>query len=294
MGIAVNGVILVSTVFNFQALEFAKGNDLPYILYLPTYTAVSWYHHALPMQVSNLDSLLGEARQFAKGEYADALFKGSAIDSAKLNEVIGKLYEYTGISKSYWKKANLRLDEPQFTEELLRDRGVTVGRLDSRYEGPTPDLLGEYSDYDPQSTAISPVFITDFMDYFHTDLNYPADQSYVIDAYGDKDFKWDWKRGDSTEWMGYPDVSGDLADVMQKDPYLNVLVLNGYFDLATPFFGTEYTMDHLGENIPGVKDRIHMEYFNAGHMMYVHPESLPVFKSAISEFIQSMIHPKKR
>ena len=294
MGITVNGVIFVSTVFNFQTLDFTKGNDLPYILYLPTYAAVSWYHHALPTQVSNLDSLLEVVRKFAKGDYTEALFKGSAIDSAKLSDVVDKLYEYTGISKSYWKKANLRVDGGQFTEELLRDRGVTVGRLDSRYQGPTPDLLGEYSDYDPQSTAISPVFITDFMDYFHTDLNFPTDQTYVIDAYGNKDFKWDWKPEGQTEWMGYPDVSGDLADVMQRDPYLNILVLNGYFDLATPFFATEYTMDHLGNSIPNVKDRIHMKYFQAGHMMYIHKESLPLFKSAVSEFIQSMIHPKKK
>jgi len=293
MGVTVNGVVFVSTVFNFETLEFRKGNDLPYILYLPTYTAVSWYHHALPVQVSNLDSLLTAVRQFAKGEYADALFKGAAIDSTELNGVIDKLYEYTGISKSYWKKANLRLNEPQFTEELLRDRGITVGRLDSRYEGPTPDLLGEYSSYDPQSSAISPVFMTDFMNYYYTDLDFPADQTYKMDAYSDQDFKWDWKRGRRAEWMGFPDVSGDLADVMQKDPYLNILVLNGYFDLATPFFATEYTMDHLGNNIPDIKDRIHMKYFNAGHMMYVHSESLPVFKSTIAEFIESMVHPKK-
>jgi carboxypeptidase C (cathepsin A) len=293
MGISVNGVILVSTVLNFQTIAFAKGNDLPYILFLPTYTAVSWYHHALPMQVSNLDSLLREVRHFAKGEYANALFKGFALDSTELESVIDKLYQYTGISKLYWKKADLRLNEPQFTEELLRDRGVTVGRLDSRYEGPTPDLLSEYSSYDPQSTSLSPVFVTDFMDYYHTDLNFPTDQTYNVDAYGTKGFTWDWQRGGRTEDMGYTDVSGDLADVMSKDPYLNVLVFNGYFDLATPFFATEYTFNHLGNILPGLKDRIHMKYFNAGHMMYVHSESLPVFKSTIAEFIESMIHPKK-
>jgi carboxypeptidase C (cathepsin A) len=293
MGVAVNGVILVSTVLNFETLEPAKGNDLPYILLLPTYAAVSWYHHVLPKPVSSLDTLLKEVRQFAEGEYADALFRGFAIDSTKLNKVIDKLYEYTGISKLYWRKANLRLMEPQFTEELLRDRGVTVGRLDSRYEGPTPDLLGEYSSYDPQSSTISPVFTTDFMNYFHTDLNFPSDQTYKMNAYGNKDFKWDWKRGGRSEWMGYPDVSGDLADVLSKDPYMKVLVLNGYFDLATPFFATEYTFDHLGNILPGLKDRIQMKYFNAGHMMYVHSESLPVFKSTIAEFIESMIHPKK-
>ncbi len=293
LGISVNGVILVSTVLNFETLEFSKGNDLPYVLYLPTYAAVSWYHHALPIHATDLDSLLNEVRLFAKGEYADALFKGSANDSVEINDVVEKLYEYTGISKSYWKKANLRLNEPQFTEELLRDRGITVGRLDSRYEGPTPDLLGEYSSYDPQSSTITPVFVTDFMDYYHTDLNFPTDQTYHVDAYTNKEFRWDMKRGNRGEGAGYPDVTGDLADVMAKDPYLNVLVLNGYFDLATPFFATEYTMDHLGANIPGIKDRIHMKYFDAGHMMYVHSESLPVFKLTISEFIESMVHPTK-
>ncbi|HEY9165106.1 MAG TPA: carboxypeptidase [Candidatus Kryptonia bacterium] len=293
MGIEVNGVILVSTILNFLPDDFTNVNDLPYVLYLPTYAAISWYHHVLPVQVSDLDSFLVAVRQFAKGEYADALFEGASIDSSKLKDVVDKLNEYTGISKSYWLKANLRVNEPQFTEELLRSRGVTVGRLDSRYQGPTPDLLGEYSEYDPQSSTISPVFVTDFMNYLHTDLNFPTDQTYHPDAYDNKDFRWDWKPQGRSEWMGYPDVTRKLADVMQKDPYLNVLVLNGYFDLATPFFETEYTMDHLGSNIPGIKDRIHMKYFQAGHMMYINSESLPVFKSTVAEFIKSMVHPKK-
>lgn len=295
LGITVNGIVLVSSILNFQGYNFTAGNDLPHVLYLPTYTAVAWYHHALPKQTSNLDSLLIEAKKFAAGEYSDALFKGSGIDSTEYNDVVGKLHEYTGISESYWKKANLRLSDVQFTQELLRGRGETVGVLDSRYRSPTRDLLGEYADYDPQSTAISPVFITDFLNYFRTELNFPADQNYSIGAYSDKDFKWDWKPEEAGMWwMGYYDVTGKLVDVMQKNPYLNVLVLNGYFDLATPFFGTEYTMEHLGNNIPGVKERIRMKYFNAGHMMYIHSESLPLFKSAVAEFIEEMSQPKKK
>lgn len=293
MGIAVNGVVLVSTVFNFETLEFTHGNDLPYVLFLPTYAAVSWYHHALPSEPADLESFLMQVRKFAKGEYADALFKGSAMDSTELQGVLDKLYQYTGISKSYWKKANLRLSESQFTEELLRDRGVTVGRLDSRYEGPTPDLLGEYSSYDPQSSTISPAFITNFMNYYHTDLEFPTDETYHVAAYDNKDFKWEWKRARQREAIGFPDVSGDLADVMAKNPYLNVLVLNGYFDLATPFLATEYTMEHLGNNTPNLSSRIHMKYFKAGHMMYIHHESLPIFKTSIAEFIEDMVHPKR-
>jgi carboxypeptidase C (cathepsin A) len=287
MGIAVNGIILVSTVLNFQTLEFVKGNDLPYVLYLPTYTAVSWYHHALPIKTSNLDSLLAVVRQFARERYANALFLGSDIDSVELNRVIENLYEYTGIPKSYWKKANLRVSESQFAEELLRNRGITIGRLDSRYEGPTPDLLGEYSSYDPQSSAISPAFMTVFMDYFHNDLGFPSDKTYNFWAQVNKGFKWDWKHGNEREGVGYPDLSGDLSDFMRKDPYVKVLVLNGYFDLATPFFATEYTMEHLGNNIPNVKNRILMKYFRAGHMMYINSEALPSFKSDIAKFIRS-------
>ncbi|MCL4511312.1 MAG: carboxypeptidase [Bacteroidetes bacterium] len=294
MGIAVNGVVFVSTVFNFETLAFAPGNDLPYILYLPTYAAVAWYHHVLPSQPADMESFLQNVRKFAKGEYADALFKGAATDSTEFRNVVDKLYKYTGISKSYWMKANLRVSEPQFTDELLREHGLTVGRLDARYEGPTADLLSEYASYDPQSSTISPVFITDFLNYLHTDLKFPTDETYHIAAYGNKDFKWEWKQQGRGEFhFQMPNVSPNLADVMAKDPYLNILVLNGYFDLATPFFATEYTMDHLGNNIPDLKNRIHMKYFKAGHMMYIRSESLPTFKSDITHFMESMIHPKK-
>lgn len=291
LGIAVNGVILVSTVLNFETLAFAPGNDLPYILYLPTYAAVAWYHHTLPEQPKDLPTFLNEVRNFAKGEYAKALFEGEKGDSAEIEDVLQKLYKYTGISRSYWKKANLRVSEPQFTEELLREKGKIVGRLDSRYEGPSLDLLGEYAEYDPQSTSISPVFITDFLNYFHNDLNYPTDETYNVSAYRAKGFKWNWKR-ESRRDFGFqnPNVAPDLADVLSKNPYLNVLVLNGYYDLATPFFATEYTMDHLGSNIPDLQKRIHMKYFEAGHMMYIHSESLPNFKSAIADFIRSMTY----
>ncbi|MGC8595791.1 MAG: S10 family peptidase [Candidatus Kryptoniota bacterium] len=293
LGIAVNGVILVSTVLNFETLAFAPGNDLPYILYLPSYAAVAWYHHTLPNRPGDLKTFLNEVRNFAEGEYAQALFKGEQVDSIELGDVLQKLYEYTGISKSYWQKANLRVSEPQFTEELLREKGKVVGRLDSRYEGPSQDPLGEYAGYDPQSTSISPVFVTDFLNYFHNDLNYPTDETYHISAYRTEGFKWNWTRGGRREFgFQNPNVATDLADVLSKNPYLNILILNGYYDLATPFFATEYTVNHLGNNIPDLQKRIHMKYFEAGHMMYIHSESLPHFKSAVAGFIESTIHQK--
>ncbi len=293
MGIEVNGVIFLSTVWNFETLSFAPGNDLPYVLYLPTYAAVAWYHNALPSKPADLVSFLATVRKFASGEYEEALFKGASLDSTKYNDVLTKLHEYTGLSESYWRKANLRVSEPQFTDQLLRKEGETVGRLDARYTGPTEDLLSEFSNYDPQSTTISPVFITDFLSYFHNDLKYPTDQVYHIDAYNTKGFKWDWnQRGRHGFGFRNPNVAPDLADVMQKDPYLNILMLNGYFDLATPFFATEYTVDHLGANIPDLLKRVHFKYFMSGHMVYVNSKVLPQFKADVAEFIDSMIGQK--
>ncbi len=289
LGVEVNGVVFLSTVWNFETLAFAPGNDLPYVLYLPTYAAVAWYHNTLPSKPSDLPSFLAKVRKFAAGEYEQALFKGASIDSTAFFDVLSKLHEYTGISEEYWRKANLRLSEPQFTDELLRKEGQTVGRLDARYTGPTEDLLGEYSNFDPQSTTISPVFITDFLNYFHNDLKFPTDQVYHIDAYSTKGFKWDWnQRGRHGFGFRDPNVAPDLADVMQKDQYLNILMLNGYFDLATPFFATEYTIDHLGANIPNLLKRVHMKYFMSGHMVYVNSKVLPQFKADIAHFIETM------
>ena len=194
MGISLNGIIFVSTVFDFQTLYFTAGNDLPYILYLPTFAAVSWYHKTLPSQPVELKAFLTEVENFSQHEYAQALFNGTANDSAEFNKVVDKLYEFTGISKSYWKYANLRVSESQFNAELLREKGKTVGRLDSRYTGPTNDLLTEYSEFDPQSSAISPAFNATFLEYLHNDLNFPTDQSYHINAYSNADFKWNWNR----------------------------------------------------------------------------------------------------
>ncbi len=290
MGLTVNGIIFVSTVFDFQTLSFSRGDNLPYILYLPTYAAVAYYHNALPVKPANLEAFLAEVRNFAENEYAGALFKGASLDSTELNNVINKLHEYTGLSKTYLKNANLRVSEPQFTDELLRERGETVGRLDSRYTGPTGDLLSEYADFDPQSSAISPAFTTVFLNYLHNDLKFPNGETYHVNAYKDKDFKWNWSRlGKGRTSAFYKvNVAKDLADIMAKDPYLNILFLNGYYDLATPFFATEYTADHLGNNIPNLKNRVHMKYFKAGHMMYIHKDSLPKFKEDIAGFITKM------
>ncbi|MBS1915891.1 MAG: carboxypeptidase [Bacteroidetes bacterium] len=285
IGMAINGVVLVSVVLDLRTLTFQKGDDISYILHVPTYAAVAWYHNKLTNKPANLEAFLKEVREFAGGEYADALMKGDRLDGAEKEQVLNKLSAYTGLSKDYLLKANLRVNEPQFTQELLRNEHQTVGRLDARYKGINQDLLSEYSDYDPQSSAISPAYTALFMNYYYGDLKVNKNNIYHVSAYGAEGFDWDWKRsrgggGDAVT----PNTGVDMADAMSKNPNLKILVLNGYYDLATPFFGTEYTMDHLGLE-KKIKSNISMKYFEAGHMMYVNPTSLAQFKKEVASFI---------
>ena len=284
IGMEINGVILVSVVLDLRTLTFQKGDDISYVLYLPTYAAVAWYHNKLVNKPTDLDAFLKEVRGFAGGQYASALLKGDRLEASEKEEVLTKLSAYTGLSKEYLLKANLRVNEPQFTQELLRNEHLTVGRLDARYKGINQDLLSEYSDFDPQSSAISPAYTATFMDYYYGDLKVNKNNNYHVSAYSAEGFDWDWKRRGSGDPVS-PNTGVDMADAMSKNPNLKILVLNGYFDLATPFYGTEYTMEHLGLE-KNVRSNIIMKYFEAGHMMYVNPTSLVSFKKEVGSFIK--------
>ncbi len=283
MGMAVNGVVLVSVVLDLRTLVFQKGDDISYELYLPTYAAVAWYHNKLANKPASLESFLKEVREFAGGQYATALLKGDKLDATEKEQVLTKLSAYTGLSKDYLTKANLRVNEPQFTQELLRGEHQTVGRLDARFKGINQDLLSEYSDYDPQSSSISPAYTATFMNYYYGDLKVNKNNVYHISAYGAEGFDWDWKHRGGGDAIS-PNTGVDMADAMSKNPNLKILVLNGYYDLATPFYGTEYTMDHLGLE-KNIRANISMKYFEAGHMMYVNPASLASFKKEVASFI---------
>ena len=281
-----NGVILVSTVLIFNTLIFAPDNDLAYISFLPTYAAVAYYHNQLPQKPADLKAFLKEVRGFAGGTYRDALFAGGIVSVEKKKEVLAKLHQYTGLSEAYWDKANLRVSEPQFTQELMRQDGKTTGRLDARYSGVTQNLLSEFSDFDPQSSAISPPYTALFMHYYFSELKAPEDLDYHVSAYSAKGFKWDWKRGGGSNYPSGVNTAADLQDAMTKNPQLKVLVMNGYYDLATPFYGAEYTFDHM--NLPeNIRKNVSMTYYEAGHMMYIHKESLPQFKTDLAQFIQA-------
>lgn len=283
---AFNGVILVSVFVDANTAVTYPGNDLAFEMFLPTYAAVAWYQDKLDNKPEDLEGFLQQARDFAMGEYADALAAGNRISREERQAVIEKMSHFTGLSRDYLAKADLRVTEGEFTKELLRDSGKTVGRLDSRYTGVSFDLLGQEAQYDPQSAAISSAFVAAFMHYLHHDLKFGKDEEYMVSA-NQLWTKWDWKHqppGVPFKLPGWPSTGPDLAHAMGYNPDLQILVLNGYFDLATPFLGTEYTMDHL-ELAPELRDHIHMKYFKAGHMMYLHQPALEKFKSAIGQFI---------
>lgn len=283
-----NGIVLISTVLDLSTLSFPQGSDMPYIFYLPSYAATAWYHKMVPNAPSDENAFIEQARQFAQGEYASALMKGTALGEAEKTAVIKKLSWFTGLSEDYLSKAQLRVKLPQFMEELQRSKGKTTGRLDSRFSGPTLDLLSEYAEYDPQENAISGAYTALFNDYIRQELKFVQDKKYKTIG-NEPGRNWDWKRkggGRGFGFPGAPNVEGDLAEALISNPHLQVEVENGLYDLATPFFATEYTMDHLGLS-PELRGHIHLQYYDAGHMMYVKDETLAKLKANIAKFVDS-------
>lgn len=284
-GIALNGVVLVSTVLDLRTIAFGDADNLPYEVYLPTYAAVAWYHNQLNNKPSDLQGFLKDARHFAANEYAHALMQGDSLSQSERNQVIDKMAHFTGLSKDYIDRANLRITEPEFAKQLLRNEGKTVGRLDSRYVGYSMDNLAQGAHYDPQSTAIGAAFTTMFFKYYHEELNFAKDKVYHVSAYGLPKFNWNWKRGGGHFFPTSPTTAPDLAEAITKNPNLKILVLNGYFDMATPFMGAEYTMKHL--DIPKeLQDNISMKYYHSGHMIYVHKPSLEKMHTDVEQFIR--------
>ncbi len=287
-GMDLNGIVLISTVLDMNTITFKLGDDMPYIYYLPSYAAVAWYHNVLKDRPANLPAFLAQARKFASTEYAEALLQGSKLSPAERADVLKKLSYFTGLSEEYLTRAHLRVQAGQFMEQLQRSRGLTTGRLDARFSGPSFDVLGEYAGYDPQETAITGAFTAAFNQYIRQDLKFGGDKPYVIMS-GKANQAWDWKRkGGSDDFgsAGAASVMKDLRDALIANPHLQVQVENGYFDMATPFFATEHTMDHLGLP-PDIESHIHFEYYDAGHMMYLRPESLNKLKANIAAFITS-------
>ncbi|SEG10156.1 S10 family peptidase [Algoriphagus boritolerans] len=286
-GYALNGVVMVSSVFDLRSLFFAPNEDLSYIFYLPTMAATSWYHDKITNKGSDLPAFVEEVRAFTEKEYSPALFKGNRITETEKSEIAGKLEKFTGISAEIWKRANLKINAGEYFQELLRSTGETVGRLDSRYKGINIDPMSMDSFTDPQSDAISPAYTMGFLDYFHGSLNVSKDLLYSTSAYAKEGFKWDWKHQGNSFWGADAAVTTlpDMAEALSKDPNVKVLIMNGYYDLATVFYAIEHSISHL--DLPkSATDRIIMTYYEAGHMMYTHLPSAKLFREDLKKFIE--------
>jgi len=284
-GIALNGVVLISSVLNFQTLEFTRGNDLPYILFLPTYTATAWYHKKLPadLQQRDLASVLTEAQQFAAGTYATSLGKGDSLTAQERQTLIDQVSRFTGIDRSVVDFNDARLEQGVFSHELLHNQKLTVGRLDSRFIGDDISRVrGEGRFFDPSMSAIRPPFTATFNNYVRTELGFKSDLEYYV--LGGGVGEWDW--GSAGE--GFPDTSEALRLAFVKNPYMKLFVANGYYDLATPFFATQYTLDHMNLT-PAQHQKISLGYYDAGHMMYIKSDSLTRLKKEVGGFLNSAL-----
>lgn len=289
-GYALNGVVMVSAVFDLRTLFFAPNEDLSYIVYLPTMAATAWYHDQIPTKPESLEVFVDQVRDFTENSYAPALFKGNRISPQEKSAIAQELESLTGVEAAIWERADLKLQAGEFFQELLRDEQNTVGRLDSRYKGINLDPLSMDSFTDPQSDAISPAYTMGFLDYFHGQLGVSKEWNYSTSAYSKEGFKWDWKHEGNNFWGADAAVTTlpDMTEVLSRDPNVKVLIMNGYYDLATVFYGVEHSISHI--DLPqSALDRIIMTYYEAGHMMYTDLPSAQKFRDDLKEFIESTL-----
>jgi carboxypeptidase C (cathepsin A) len=280
-GLYLNGIMLISSVLDFTTIDFNIGNDLPFVLFLPGYAAAAWYHRKLRTR-KPLQSLLKEVEQFALGDYAAALLKGADLTPRERAGIVERLSRYTGLAPEFIERTNLRITDQHFFKELLRDRGRTVGRLDSRFLG--IDRLGvtEKPEYDPLLTNVLGPYTAALYDYVRAELKFELDLPYEI--LNPRVWPWSYAEFENQ----YVFVAETLRQAMTANRYLKVFVANGYYDLGTPYLATEYTFDHLGLE-ESLRGNVTMGYYEAGHMMYIHIPSLAALKADLAEFIQSAL-----
>jgi len=283
-GIAFNGIMLISSILNFQTTDSAPGNDLPFVLFLPTYACAAWYHKKQPPDLEqDFAKMRAEVEQWT-ASYAAALGKGDRLTEQERQDTIDHLARYTGLNKNYIDLSNLRIEEGHFTKELLRDQRQTIGRLDSRFTGPSRSGVAEAASYDPSMSAIRPPYTAMFNQYVRTELGYKSDLEYYILGGGFRFDEWDW----GVERGGFPDTAQSLKDAFDKNPFMKLFVGSGYYDLATPYFATQYTLNHMGLD-PGQHGRVKLGYYPAGHMMYIQDQSLGELKRDVSTFMAAAL-----
>ncbi|HUR99314.1 MAG TPA: hypothetical protein VMZ26_14715 [Pyrinomonadaceae bacterium] len=283
-GIGLNGIILISTVMNFQSIRFADNNDLPLILIFPSYASTAWYHKRLPAELQRkpLREVLKEAEEFAANVYGPALMRIDRLSAAEKQSLLDRFSALTGLSRTFVEQNNFRVDLDEFNKELLRDQRRTTGRLDSRFLGFDKDSAGDNTDFDPSMSAIRTPYTAAFNDYVRRDLNYKSDIEYYILG-GGITGPWNWNVSN-----GYADTSQALSSAMRKNPYMKVFVGCGYYDMATPYFAAEYSVSAMNLD-PQLRQNFTFGYYEAGHMMYIEKNSLKKLKDDVSGFMQTAL-----
>ncbi len=279
LGINFNGILLISEVLNFQTIVFSPGNDLPYILYLPPYAIAAWHHRKLPpVYQSDLSKTLEEVEKFALNEYTLALTKGNGLSDGERDRIIEKLAGYTGLSTTYIKNSNLRIDRDGFVKELLRNENRRIGVLDSRVSASYQ--VHEFVEDPSVFTVVGPLVAT-WNDYVRNELKFETEVSYEILSEKVNEL-WNW--GSATGGLGYVDVAKILQQAMNENRFLKVFIASGYYDLDTSYFATKYTVNHLNLD-PSSRANITLAYYDGGHQMYTHLPSLKKLKTDASAFI---------
>ncbi len=283
-GLYLNGIMLISSILNFATADFRVGNDLPHIMFLPTFTATAWYHKKLDADLQqDLRATLDQAEQFALNEYASALMQGDALGADARANIVKRLAQLTGLTPEYIERTNLRIDIFRFIKELLRDQRRTVGRLDSRFQGTERDAAGESVENDISFSNIIGPYTATFYDYVRRELKFESDLPYEILSLK-VNAQWSFTEFENQ----YVNVADTLRKAMSINPFLKVFVANGYYDLATPYLATEYTFNHLGLD-ESLRGNVSMTYYEAGHMMYIHIPSLAQLKQDLVTFMRGAI-----
>lgn len=287
-GAQLNGVILVSSILNYGARQ--PGFDIDEVRMLPSYAATAWYHNRLPNRTATLEPFLTEVRNWARGPYLTALAQGNALPVAERAAIARQLSAYTGISESILLQSNLRLSLDHFRKELLRDQGMTVGRLDARFMGSDAEVLGNDPGYDATDTSMSGPYVAALNSYLFGTLGYKTTLQYRPNYYSGIRGAWDQGHAvDGSYRQGLAATSVDLAAALRQNPFLKVLSMNGYYDMATPFFGAEWDLAHMPIN-DALKQNISYTYYPSGHMIYIDPPSMKQMKDDLDAFYASALH----